>query len=142
MATDTAIANAISKFIDQPHAIGNPSQGWDCLNSLLDFYREMGVKLPDEFEGYTEANYGARWEKSQDKCRQALERFILGLGEQIAPAYMMRGDLLVFKTPKFPAFPAICLGNGHMMIVPKEGVKVVPIHFFDRFLTGVRRLIP
>jgi hypothetical protein len=142
MVSDTKIANAISKFIDRPHAIGDLSKGWDCLNSLLDFYRKMNISLPDEFEGYTETNYGARWEKDQNKCRLALERFILGLGEKIEVAYTMRGDLLIFKTPQFPAFPAICLGNGHMMIVVKEGAKVVPIHFFDRFLIGARRLIP
>jgi cell wall-associated NlpC family hydrolase len=143
MERDTRIANAISKFIDRPHAIGDPSKGWDCLNSLLDFYRECGVSLPDEFEGYTEVNYPGRWAKNPKKCRQVLERFVLSLGNPVQPEYLQRGDLLIFKTPQFPSFPAIYTGNGHVFAVFKEGAKQEPLNELVRLarLTGVRRLI-
>lgn len=142
MATDTEISNAISKFIDKPHAIGNPARGWDCLNSMLDFYRGLNAGVPESFEGYTEQNYPELWEKDSDKCREALERFVQSLGRDVGINFIVRGDLLIFKTTELPAFPAIYLGNGHMMLVIKEGVKVVPLRFFERQLIGARRLIP
>lgn len=140
--TDTNISNSVEKFIGKPHFIGDKTKGWDCLNYLIDFYRdEFGFDFPKEFEGFTEANYPEKWNRNSAQCREALERFLNTLGIKIEPAFLERGDLLVLKTPNFPSFPAIYLGNGNILIVAKEGVHAIPLRFYERYLIGCRRII-
>lgn len=142
LKTDTDISKAAEKFIGKPHFIGDKTKGWDCLNYLVDFYRdELGYDFPKEFEGFTESNYAKKWDEASDSCRLTLERFLNTLGNGISPSFLERGDLLIFKTPNFPSFPSIYLGNGNILIVAKEGAHVIPLRFYERYLVGCRRLI-
>lgn len=129
----------IEKFIDAPFALGNKSKGWDCLNTLDEFYRSIGKKFPEEFEGITKDNYAEAWRSGKGK--KLLKRFLLGLGRSIDQNYAVEGDLFVFEGEK-AVFPGIYLGRGHLLMVFDKGVRVVPLKVIKKgfYLLDVRRL--
>ena len=82
MPTDTKISQALSKFVDCKYSIDNPNEGWDCLNFLISFFRDLGAIIPDEFEGWTLKNYGKRALKDPDGAHKTFERFVQTLGNR------------------------------------------------------------
>lgn len=139
---DTIFASLIDPFVDAKFALGDSKKGWDCLNSLLKFYRSSGVRFPDEWKGYTEENYAEKWKRSETDCRKDFAEFLISLGSKLDNPRMMKpGDLLLFKGKEIPIFPAIYVGSGKMLMVFKEGVKIVPFNHFKILLTEVRRLV-
>lgn len=145
MELSTRIANAAQKFVDKKWALCDPSRGWDCLNTLFAFYEEMGVILPREFEGYRYEEYPELWNKDFRKALKILKRWYRTLGVKIEPAYMQRGDLLLFDASEDDitgTATGIFLGNGHvLMVFGKQGVKVLPLGEVRGKLTEVRRLL-
>jgi hypothetical protein len=97
MASDKTIANAITKLVDCNYFLGDKSKGWDCLNSLQEFYEACGVTFPREFEDWNEVNYRDKWIYDPEMGRQAFFRFLQTLGEPIDKNYALRGDLLILK---------------------------------------------
>jgi cell wall-associated NlpC family hydrolase len=141
MVRDIDIAQAANKLIDAPYALGDPMQGWDCVNSLLEFYEGLGVRMPTAFEGWDRANYAAKWKKDPDEGRRILGRFLRNLGVGVDFNYARRGDLMIFEGKEIPSFPGIYLGNGHILMVFDKGCRVVPFRFFQKFIRWTRRLI-
>ncbi len=137
----TKIGIAMSKFVDTQYVIDDPSKGWDCLNSIATFYREMGVDFPTEFEGWTFENYGRRALGDPDKAHKAFEKFVLTLGKEIDPNYMKMGDLLLIAVKDFGVYAGIFCGNGNAFFMFDKGGRVVPLSFFRPSLRSVRRLI-
>jgi cell wall-associated NlpC family hydrolase len=138
---DIKIAKAAEKLIDAKFSLGNTSKGWDCLNSLREFYSALGVDFPKSFKDYNESNYAKRWKNSSDKAKADFEEFLLTLGKPVDFHYAKRGDLMIFEGKEIPSFPAIYLGNGHILMVFDKGCKVVPLKFFKKVIKGTRRLI-
>ena len=177
MVSDKIIADAVTKMVDSTYSLGDESKGWDCLNSLKEFYEACGVKFPREFEDWNEANYAEKWVFDPEIGREAFFRFLQTLGKPVDLNYAVRGDLLLLKTtvekevtdtiPKrvlnrikethpfmrrminnvlagrsLLTWPAIYLGNGKIFMIYEKGGRVIPLKFYERFTTEVRRLIP
>lgn len=141
MELDTKIANIMVKFVDSKYAVDNPQLGWDCLNFTLTFYEDLGVEMPHEFEGWTTENYGIRVKEDPDKAHKMFEKFVTTLGEEINPAYMSRGDLLLFRVKDFGVYAGVFLGNGNAFMMFDKGGRVVPLQDFRPFIVECRRLI-
>lgn len=126
----------IQKFVDAPFALGDKTKGWDCLNSLAEFYDSIGKNFPKVFKGFDEFNYAERWKVGEGK--KELKEFLLSLGESINPNYAFEGDLFIFEGKEM-TFPGIYLGKGHLLMVFDKGCRVVPFKFFKEFLIEVKR---
>ncbi len=129
----------LQKFIDAPFALGDKSKGWDCIDSLIEFYSSIGKPFPREFKGFDEQNYAERWARGEGK--KEMREFLLSLGESIDPNYALEGDLFVFDGLE-TAFPGIYLGRGHLLMVFDIGAKVVTLKAMKTLLKiiDVRRL--
>jgi hypothetical protein len=129
----------LQKFIDAPFVLGDKSKGWDCLNSLAEFYDSTGKTFPREFKNFNEQNYAEKWKAGEGK--KELREFLLSLGESIDPNYAFDGDLFIFDGEE-TAFPGIYLGRGHLLMVFDKGVKVVTLKAMKSLLkiVDVRRL--
>ncbi len=143
---DTNISEASKDMIDAKYALGDRSRGFDCLNSILQFYREMGVEFAKDFKGWTEDNYASKFANNPDEGRKALIEWIMTLGRDIDTNYFKPGDLMIFKQGEYAPFPAIYLGSSNVLLVTGKdhGSKVFPLktvkqHFGK--LISVKRLI-
>lgn len=141
MIDSSRLAATIDPMIEQPHALGDRSKGWDCLNSLISIYRALGFEFPADFEGITEDTYADLWRNDNRRARAMFGRFLSSLGEAIDPAFSRRGDLLLFRGLELSSIPAINLGNGQMLMVLKGGVHNERVDRFRDTLVGARRLI-
>jgi len=145
---DKAINSTVEqKFLEKTFHLGDLTgkKGWDCLNSLAVFYKNIGAEFPMEFtdskgEKWDNKNYPKRWKKNEVDSRVVLKEFLESLGEPIDFNYRQKGDLLLFEPKGLPLFPAIFLGNGNVMMVFKEGVKILPFKLLKRWVKGCRRL--
>lgn len=99
MIPDSTMAKAISKMVDKPFCLGDLSgeSGWDCLNSIVSFYSELGFTFPEVFEGYNLKNYPEKWEDDSEKSREVMFRFLMSLGKSVDIRYRLRGDLLILE---------------------------------------------
>ena len=129
----------IKKFIDAPFSLGDKSKGWDCLNSLDEFYRSIGKNFPQEYRGINADNYAEKWRLGEAK--QIFREFLLSLGCSVNRNYALEGDLFVFDGEE-TAFPGIYLGRGHVLMVFDKGVKVLPLNLVKKIfkIVDVRRL--
>ncbi len=149
MEFDTQIANAAAKFVDCKWALSDKIQGYDCLNYLLTFYEDLGVKMDHEFEGITRETYKDLWEKDFKKALKVATRWYRTLGKVVEFPYMQRGDLLLFEYKEFKSlFSGIYLGNGHVLLIfgvsgsgKNIGGRVLPLAFVGKQLIEVRRLL-
>jgi hypothetical protein len=98
MVTDKIIAEAITKLVDSPYFLGDESKGWDCLNSLKEFYEDCGFAFPRRFEDWEQGNYRDKWVFDPEVGREVFYRFLKTLGKQVDLNYAVRGDLLLLKT--------------------------------------------
>ena len=140
------LARMVDRLVDKKFALGKqglesvePDKGLDCLNSLYHIYKHLGFDFPTEWKGYNVENYADRWNKSN--CREDFAEFLQTLGREINPNYRLAGDLMLFEGKEIPMFPAIYLGNGKMLMIFKQGVRVVPYKFFNNCLKSCRRLV-
>ncbi len=143
MEYDTRVGDSIQKFIDCKYALGNVSEGYDCVNSLLEFYSAMGVELPREFEGWTSENYGERALKNPGAGHKEWAKYLLTLGHEVDKNYVARGDLILFAAENVDICAGIYLGNGNVFIMFALGGRVCPYSVFERkdYIKQVRRLL-
>ena len=146
MPTDTQIANALSKFTDCKYAIDNtnpddPNHGWDCLNFLVSFFRELGAIIPDEFEGWTLENYGGRALKDPTESHKTFERFVQTLGVVVEDRHPKRGDLVLFNVEDTGIYAGVYLGNGNAFIIFDKGGRMIPFNVFKPHVYQIRRLV-
>jgi hypothetical protein len=143
MVNSTVLAKAVEKYRGKRFFLGDPSRGWDCLNSLLDLYGGMGYIFPKEMEGIDGSNYPDIWNKENVRAREVFARFLLSLGDPVEPDFYVRGDLLIFKGAQLGTCPAVFLGNGNIMMLlsAKEGIGIEPFRRYKKWLIAVRRLI-
>ena len=124
------------RYLDCPYFLGDTVQGFDCITLIFDFYGALGVKLPEEFNGWTLGNYAERW--SRGEGRDELLDFLTSLGTSVEKNYMRRGDLVIFKADILGA--GIYLGNGSVLGITTDGGKVFSIRTLDKFIHDIRRL--
>lgn len=132
------ITDAARRLIDKPYHLGDTSRGYDCLSMVLDFYRGCGVKLPEEFRGFTRENYAERWKRGEG--RQEIREFYGSLGRRVDVNYALPGDLMIYEWED-TVTAGIYLGNGHALMCFEKGLKVVPFRFFKSKLIEVRRCL-
>ena len=138
--TDNDIVHWLDQMTDKPYYLGDPSKGWDCLNSILCLYRQFGYEFPTEIDGWTEDNYASLWEKDPVTGRKILSKLYERVGEEVQPNFYEPWDLMIFGSNKTPDIAAIYLGSGNIRMVFEDGVKDVPFHALEKHLKFVRRL--
>jgi len=130
-------------FLRGKFALGDKIKGWDCLNSMADFFESMGVKFPDQFRDWTWANYGERWQRGEGM--DVFRDFLFSLGEPVDINYVAPGDIIILEKivdKKNIVSAGLYLGSGHFQAVSNpHGVIRLPLGFFKSAITGVRRLI-
>lgn len=96
---ENKIAKAIDRMIEKPFFLGDLTgeKGFDCINTIKSFYADLGIVLPEEFEGYNWSNYPAKWDDDPEEARGVLIRFLRSLGNPININYCLRGDLLIIE---------------------------------------------
>ena len=138
MFDEIKFVEATRKLVDCDYSLGDTSKGYDCLSMLLQVYREMGVIFPDEWNGWTEKNYGERWTKGEG--RKELIQFLKELGTPIEINFIRKGDIIVFENGA-----GIYLGNGYALGIWEKhelrGGKVFPLRHFLNKIQDIRRLI-
>jgi len=122
------VSSLASKFVDSEYSLGDKSRGFDCLNMLLDFYDTY--PWPEEFKGFTRENYAHRWQSGEGK--KEWEDFLLSLGTPIEKNYMQQGDLIIMYG-KGSYFPAVYLGNDHIILITEIGGRVIPLNKLIEF---------
>ena len=130
-------------FLRGKFALGDKAKGWDCLNSMADFFESMGVKFPDQFRDWTWANYAERWQRGEGM--DVLRDFLFSLGEPVDINYVAPGDIIIFEKAidkKNIVSVGLYIGNGNFQAVfNPHGIMRMPIKFFLNAVTGARRLI-
>ena len=142
---DIEFVNTSKRFVDTPYALGDPSKGWDCINSLIEIFCRLGVDFPRQFGDWNESNYAERWNRDEKEARKVLRAFLFSLGDPINCNFAIRGDLFLFEDPDhdIPMFPGVYLGNGNILLTlgTKKGTRVVSLGVIKKYLKEVRRLI-
>ncbi len=153
MSLSDDVAEQAEKLLGRPFVLGDIEAGVDCLSSLSSFYKPFGFEFPEEIDGINWKNYPEVWTNDNDKARRVFEQLLTSLGDPVPHNFHIRGDLLLFRGAEFPIFPAINLGNGHMLMVidgrerqkngsyKPVGAHVVPFRAFEKYFIGARRLI-
>jgi cell wall-associated NlpC family hydrolase len=127
----------MQKFIDAPYSLGDETRGWDCLNLLRHFFKDIGKELPEFPKDWTWENYAERWKNGEG--RKEFKKYLMDMGTEIEPNFMMHGDLLIFEGRQM-TFCGIYLGAGHILSVFDIGCKVIPWAVMKKFLVSARRL--
>lgn len=136
--TDIQVAAAAQRLIDAAYNLGDTSKGFDCLSAIIEFYGNLGVKFPSEYEGFTLENYAAKWNAGEG--REEFLDFLLEIGSEVDTHFERAGDLMVFEAGE-SVFPGIYLGSGNMLCAFEKGVMVLPFKFYQRSLIACRRLV-
>ena len=131
------VSKILSQFIDKKYALGDTSQGYDCLSTLLEYCRAIGVELPTKFKGFTEKNYAEKWLNGEG--REEYFEFLKTLGKEIDVNYSIAGDIFIIDWED-SVTAGIYLGNDHVLICFEKGMKVIPAKFIRDKLVEVRRL--
>ena len=151
--SDNDVAEQAEKLLGRPFILGDPDTGVDCLSLLHSFYGQFGVEFPEEIDGINWQNYPEIWTNDNNKARRVFDQFLNTLGDPVPHNFHIRGDLLLLRGEEFSVFPAICLGNGNILIVidgrekrkdgseKKVGGHVVPFKAFEKYFIGARRLV-
>ena len=140
MIDSTTFANVIEKYRRRKYALGDPSRGIDCANLLFGVYEDLGLILPQEFEGVTRESYADLFRSDPAKASAIFYRFLWSLGRSVEINFSVRGDLMVFKR-RNEVFPGISLGGGNVLLVSEFGVLCVPSRAYKDHLVAVRRLL-
>lgn len=136
---DIEFAQKMSPFLGKPFALGDRLKGWDCLNSMAEFFESVGIDFPNEFKGWTWGNYVERWKKEMNF--KIFREFLFSLGESIDLNYILPGDIIIIEKAGYVS-AGIYLGSGNFQAVSNpHGVVRMPLRFFESAITGVRRLI-
>lgn len=137
-------ADAVKEILEKPYELGGFKEGFDCFSMLLTFCDLKGIKLPDEWRGWTRDNYAERWE--QGEGREAMYEFLHSLGTEVDDVNYLREDDIVLLAIDMGGdvlftMPSIYLGNGHVLIVSIEtGAIVVPLWAVKEKIYEARRL--
>lgn len=143
---DIEFVEKTNRFLNGKFSLGDRSKGWDCLNSMAEFFDSIGVKFPREFGDWNESNYADRWNRGEGM--QTFKDFLLSLGEPVDLNYIRPGDIIVLEKPdrnnpkELIVSAGLYLGGGHFQAVHNiKGVIRLPLDFFRIAIVGVRRLI-
>ncbi len=140
---DIKFVNKTNKFLNGKFVLGDRSKGWDCLNSLAEFFDSMGVSFPRQFKDWNEQNYPKRWERGEGM--ETFREFLLSLGRPIDLNYLRPGDVIIFEK-EYEGKPVVSaglyLGSNHFQAIHnKLGVIRLPLWFFKSAIIGARRLV-
>ena len=134
---DIDISNSAKRLIDADYHLGPVDNAFDCLTILREFYGNLGLTLPPLPDGWTDDNYAQRWQNGEG--REELYYYLLSIGTEVEPNYIIAGDLLIFDGKEW-VFPGIYLGSGHFLAAFEKGVRVVPLKLFIHALVEAKRL--
>ena len=129
------------QLTDCEYSLGDTSRGFDCLSMILKIYRDMGVKFPDSWDGWTEQNYAERWNKGEG--REEFLQWLSQLGKRVDSNFIRKGDVIIFNRNGFIG-PGIYLGNDLVFRIYDgdiKGGKISPLRHFRNSIVDVRRLV-
>lgn len=120
-------------MLGEPYNLGQN----DCLLMFLNYFEAIGIKMPDQWNGWTRQNYAERWARGEGR-----EEYYQFLTEQTMPVdinFIRRGDIVIFKHEDI-MYIAIYQGNDNVMLVTdKIGTTIMPLWAIRGKVTEVRR---
>lgn len=133
----------VKQMLEKPYKLGSFDNAFDCLSFIIRLYEDVGIKMPDEWRGWTRDNYAERWTKGDG--RKELYDFFHSLGAEVEDVnYMIEGDLMLLNVGggnDIEITPSVYLGNANVLIVTIEtGVVVIPLWAVKEKIYEVRRL--
>jgi cell wall-associated NlpC family hydrolase len=135
MAKQIRLASLTSKWVGSPYKeYGNtPKEGCDCFSFILNMFEEYGIKIPDEFDGFTKYNYMDLWYNDRDKAIEEIDKFLISITTEKELNRMRSGDMILVKHRKIDAKSFMMYaGNSKAIIVNDEyGVIAMPIREFE-----------
>jgi len=137
-------ADVIKQILDKPYKLGSFKDAFDCFSMFLTFCDMKGIKLPDDWHGWTRENYVARWERGEGRAE--MYEFMHSLGEEVENInYLRENDIVLINVDMggsvLFAMPSIYLGNGHLLLVMIEtGATVIPLWAVKEKIYEVRRI--
>jgi cell wall-associated NlpC family hydrolase len=106
------LVEIIRKYIGIPYKLGGKDfSGMDCLALVNSVGRELGVNIPDEFEGICEEDATKLWTDSPDVAKRTLVSYILSLGKKIDISSLFPSDLVLFRDSENDLGVGIYIGN-------------------------------
>lgn len=109
-----------------------------CIQLIHSWYADLGIKLPDSFEGLTLSNYFEFWERDKKAAIAKMLYYFNSLGEE--STILGCHDLIAVKE-KGNTYAAVYLGNG-MAITSNinSGVRVFHLGRYHKVIL-IRRIL-
>jgi len=136
------VSRAASRIVNAPYLLGsvNPELGLDCISSIYVFYKDLGIEIPERFEGLSIRNYAAFWQKDPGAAKIKMMRYLLSLGEEIDAKFRQPGDLL-FLEHEGQTMVGVFLGNGNVLASDlRVGTRIFPLKSLKGEVKRVQRL--
>lgn len=105
----------------------------DCFMLVIDYLRQRGFQLPEEYNGYTLQSYGDLYLDNPNRAREVMVGCLDVMLKQIPAGKVVPGDILLIKLKGTSEgfFLAINGGNGNALLVSESrGVISLPIRFY------------
>ena len=93
------VFDVVNRYVDSPYKLGgrSRSEGYDCFSLVLAIGEDLGITVPDEFEGQTMNTYSDLWLSDQDEAKRVMFGLFEKLAEKISPSKAFVFDILVFE---------------------------------------------
>ncbi len=127
----------VARFLNAGYQLGAQGpEAYDCISFVYHFYKELGVSIPSEHEGFNVQNYIQKYKKRPGRAKVFMKQYLSSLGEKVNSIKL--GDLVLIKGKEIVM---IYIGSGnYLSLHAPVGVMVVPGHAMDLNDMEVRRL--
>jgi cell wall-associated NlpC family hydrolase len=127
------LAEITSKYVGAPFKIGGQSRadGFDCFTLVFCLARDLGKRVPDEFDGLTLDNYPALYATSEDAAIEKMIEFAEANCREVPISSAFVGDLLIMRDHSGGRFAALHAGNDFIISsFTNLGVSIARIRTF------------
>jgi cell wall-associated NlpC family hydrolase len=128
-------AKFTAELVGKPYKAGATGpDAFDCMGLVIRTQREMGWKVPKEFEGWTLETYAQRFESDPEAGLAVLERLLDAYCSRIDTHFLKRGDVLIVKIGENgQRIPGVYAGKRQFLTVVKD--RKVRIYGADKYFT-------
>ncbi len=122
--------------------VGKPFEEMGCAQFVYNFYKDLGIQLPTDFEGLNLRNYMAAFTKNKRRVHGILVRLVKSIGTKSSVEFPKIGDLLIVFQPRVKVmFPAVYVGKSSAMTSFTEtGVTVFKLSELNKAIVARRIL--
>jgi cell wall-associated NlpC family hydrolase len=135
-----AFAELITKYLGKPFKPGAKGpDSFDCFGLVYDFYKQIGIDIPTEYEDCNIDNGYIMFAKDSLKVEHIMLELFKTVGTDIPIGEQIAGDIIIMQTLGH-FYPTIYLGNNLVLAAtPKRGVIAVSIDEYN-YPKMIRRL--